>query len=706
MQREMVRSIGIALGTAALSLALSSPVVAQTPPPSSTPGTLLPTYAQREGAETFSRPAFMAKAANQRLLRERFAQEAELEKIAIIDRSVMIPMRDGKKMLADIYIPKTAARKPVPVILSRTPYNFNYWDVKLGAPASMATEIEAIRHGYAYAVVQERGHTFSGGEYEILGTPTTDGYDEIKWLTSQPWSNGKLAPTGCSSTAEWQSAVVAMNPPGLATFNPQGFGAGVGRVGPFYEQGNWFQGGAMRMLFIDWIYAQQNTVRPMFPPGTTQAQLTAARKLFDLEPDMPPINWQKAFWHLPVAGMIRSVGGPPGIFATAEPGTPTGGDMIARVPNSPAWYKGGLWNDSEPISVPGLWFMSWFDVSVSPNLAEYNYVRQHAPAKIADEQYLVIAPGLHCQYIPSSSSATDYKVGELDEGDTRYPYAQYMYAWFDHFLKGEHNGVLKDHPKVMYYLLGKNEWKDSPTWPPPGAQPETFYLDSAGKANTLYGDGTLATAPPAADDPDRYTYDPANPVPTVGEGGCCLSGVELGSFDQRKVETRNDVLVYTTPPFKQGMEVSGPITVTLYVSSDRKDTDFTFKVMDVQPDGTALNITENIQRARWRDGYNHAPVWMQAGKVYKVTFQPVDISNYFLPGHRLRVSVSSSDFPYFDRNLNTGLNNQTTSKMLIAHNAIHHSKAYPSAITLTVLPASKERPTDAYHAAAAKRAGR
>jgi predicted acyl esterase len=558
----------------------------------------------------------------------------------------------------------------------------------------MSRQLEAVKRGYAYVEIQERGHYFSQGNYEILGAPRTDGYDEIKWLTSKPWSNGKLAPIGCSSTAEWQLGVVAENNPGLATFNVQGFGAGVGRVGPYYEQGNWFRGGAMQMLFIDWIYGEQNQVRPMLSPNATQQQRIEASKMFDLVPRMPPIDWAKALKHLPISDIIKAVGGPPGIFATHEP-VPTGGDMIDRLPNSPAWYKGGLWNDSEPVKKPGLWFMSWYDVSVSPNLAAYHFVRQHALPKIANEQYAVIAPVLHCAY---TRATKDTKIGDLDVGDARYNYKKYIDDWFDHFLKGKKNGVLKKHPKVMYYLMGKNQWKDSPSWPPPGAKPETFYLTSGGHANTLYGDGSLSTQPPAADHPDRFVYDPANPVPTVGAGGCCeANAVTFGSFDQRQVEARNDVLVYTTPAFKQGTEVSGPITVTLYVSSDAKDTDFTFKVMDVYPDGKALNLVSNIQRMRWRDGYRHKPVWMHKGKVYKVTFQPIDTSNYFKAGHKLRIAISSSNFPRFDRNLNTGANNQTTSKMVIAHNTVHHDSRYPSRITFTVVPASKERPTDPYH---------
>ncbi len=684
----------VALSPVSSSAALVPPGAVRSSPADTS---LHPTYAQR-GTPRPTRAQYEAARQQQAMVAHRFALERELEKIAVVDRSVMIPMRDGKKMMADIYRPKGMAK--VPTILVRTPYNFNYWDVNLGAPADMSREIDAVKHGYAYAWVQERGHYYSQGNYDILGTPRTDGYDEVKWLTSQPWSNGKLAPMGCSSTAEWQLGVVTEDNPGLATFNDQGFGAGVGRVGPYYEQGNWFRGGAMQMLFIDWIYGEQNQVRPMPPAGATQQQLTEMRKMFDLVPKMPPIDWAKELWHLPVSDQIRAVGGPPGIFGTPMP-VSTGGNMIARYPNDPAWYKGGLWNDSMSIKKPGLWFMSWFDVSVSPNLAAYNYVRRTAPPKIADEQYAVIAPTLHCAY---TRATQDTKIGDLDVGDARYDYAKLEYDWFDHFLKGKDNGVLQKHPKVMYYLMGKNQWKDSPSWPPPGVQPKTYYLSSAGSANTLYGNGALTEAAPHSDRPDRYTYDPANPVPTVGAGGCCeANAVTFGSFDQRKVETRKDVLVYTTPAFKQGMEVSGPITVTLYVSSDAKDTDFTYKINDVFPDGTSYNLMDNAQRMRWRDGYTHAPVWMKRGKVYKVTFQAMDISNYFKAGHRLQVEISSSDFPRYDRNLNTGLNNQTTTKMVIAHNAVHHSRKYPSSITLSVLPASKTRPTDPFHEGASNR---
>ncbi len=610
------------------------------------------------------------------------AIEKELESVAIIDRKVMIPMRDGKRMAADIYRPKDESKK-YGAILVRTPYNFNYWDIALGAPRNMGAELNAVKRGYAYVEINERGQFFSEGNYDILGPPLSDGYDEFSWIAAQPWSNGKVGTIGCSSTAEWQLAVTAMGNPADAAFIPEGFGAGVGRVGPYYEQGNWFRGGAVQMLFIDWLYGVQNQVRPMFPPNTSQAELVRASRAFDLAPHFPSVDWSKALWHLPEMDIIKAVQGPRGIFADPMP-VATGGAMIERAPNDPAWYKGGLWNDSMKINVPGLWFMSWYDVSIGPNLEAYNFVRKTARPEIANEQYAVIAPTGHCGY----TRATEHTVvGERDMGDARLDVDALTYGWFDHFLKGENNHILETMPKVRYYVMGENRWETSSTWPPEGAQPMRFYLSSTDAANSLYGDGSLSVVPPTRDHGDRFTYDPMNPVPSHGGNVCCEgSADEPGAVDQRQMETRRDILVYTSAPFQQGIEISGPIQVTLYVSSDAKDTDFTVKVVDVDPNGPAYNLDENIQRMRYRNGYDKPLAWMEPGKIYKVTFQPMQTSDYIAAGHSLRIEVSSSNFPRFDRNLNTGGNNYDEVKGVVAHNEVHHSTAYPSEITITVVP--------------------
>ena len=612
----------------------------------------------------------------------RWATERALQAAAVIERKVMVPMRDGKRMAADVYHPKDDS-KTYPAIFSRTPYNFNYWDVRNGVPADMTSILDAVKRGYAYVVMNERGHFFSEGNYDILGPPTTDGYDEIQWIASRPWSNGKVGLIGCSSTAEWQMAVAATAPPGLGTIIPQGFGAGVGRVGPYYEMGNWYRGGAVQNLFIDWIYGEQNQVRPMFPANTSQEDLVRASKSFDLAQQLPPVDWNEAFKHLPEVDILKAVDGPHGIFADSMPGIATGGAMIKRTPNDPAWYKGGLWHDDMPINVPGLWFMSWYDVSIGPNLAVYNHVRKTARPDVANQQYAIIAPTLHCGY---KRATDDLVVGERNVGDARYDYDALTYGWFDIFLKGDKSSKLLDTlPKVRYYTMGMNKWQSTDTWPPRGAQSLTYYLSSGGSANTLTGDGVLTTTPPKADKPDHFTYDPLNPVPSTGGNVCCQPGLTGGALDQQKVEQRPDILVYTSDPLKEAMEVSGPMTFNVFVSSDRKDTDITVKVIDVYPDGRAYNLDETIQRLRYRDGYDKPLAWMENGKVYKVALQPMTTSNLFEAGHRIRIEVSSSNFPRFDRNLNTGGRNWDETQPLVAHNSVHHSAQFPSSLTITVV---------------------
>ena len=222
----------------------------------------------------------------------------------------------------------------------------------------------------------------------------------------------------------------------------------------------------------------------------------------------------------------------------------TGGKMIQRAPNDPAWYRGGLYHDDQKLNVPGLWFMSWYDVSVGPNLALYNHVRKTAPPAIADQQWAVIAPVAHCSY---TRATADTVVGERSMGDARLDYNEIVYGFFDRFLKGEKTTRLDSLPKVTYFTMGMNKWQTADTWPPAGAQPMTFFLSSGGKANTLNGDGALAAAAPDADKPDAFTYDPLNPVLSYGGNVCCTgTAVQAGAFDQRRMEARDDILVYTS----------------------------------------------------------------------------------------------------------------------------------------------------------------
>jgi len=603
-----------------------------------------------------------------------FGQDAamiyrKLDSIAVIDQKVMMPMRDGIRLATDIYRPKGEGKYPI--VFSRTPYNFNTWvDGKMGTGPLQAA-YEAVSRGYVYVVQNERGRFFSEGEWDILGTPITDGYDALEWMSKQKWSNGKVGLIGCSSTAEWQMAVASQNHPALAAMVAQGFGAGVGRVGKFMEQGNWYRGGAQQMLFTSWLYGtQHDKMAPILPKGIQQKDLLRIQKFYDMAPEMPKVDWALGLKHLPVQDIIKNAQGADGIYEK----------MIVRKPNDPAWFNGGLYHDNMSLEVPAYWFVSWYDVSSAPNIALFNQVRNTAKSKnIADNQYLVIAPVLHCSFKRATENTI---VGERSVGDARLNYDELTWDWFDMLLKEQQNDFKATQPRVRYYTMGSNKWQQAESFPLPNTEIKDFYLASAGKANTRNGDGTLSLTPPSKDTPDAFTYDPMNPVGSYGGNVCCIgNAVQGGSFDQSQMELRNDILVYTSEQLVEGVEITGFIESTLFVSSTGLDTDVTIKLIDVYPDGKAYNLDETIQRLRYRDGYDKE-VFMEKNKVYKVDLTPMVTSNYFPAGHKIRIEVSSSNFPRFDRNLNTGGNNYDESKGIVVENKIHHSKQYPSVIKL------------------------
>ena len=596
----------------------------------------------------------------------------QLEEIAIIDQKVMMPTRDGVKLATDIFRPETD--QPVPVIFVRTPYNFNSWrDGKMNT-RTYQSALDAVKRGYAYVIQNERGRYFSQGHWDILGVPLTDGYDAFSWIEDQPWCNGKIVTTGCSSTAEWQLAAASLDHPAHAAMIPAGYGCGIGRVGRFYEQGNWYRGGAFQMFYASWLYGVQNDrIRPTFPDDATQEELIRVSRSFDLAPERPEVDWKEAYWYLPVQDMIRNLDGPVGVYER----------LITRPPDDAEWYEGGLYHDDMDFGVPSLWICSWYDVSISPNLELFNHVRKNASdPEVREHQYLIISPSTHCGFNRVSEHTV---IGEREMGDARLNFDSITNGWMDYWLKDEENSFLDGLPRVQYYTMGLNQWQTTENWPPEGMEMKTLFLSSAGQANTLHGDGVLAGKPAKKDAPDLFGYDPSDPVPSLGGNICCMGGaIQGGSFDQRKTEEREDVLVYTSEPLEEGIEVSGFIEATLYVSSDAKDTDFTIKLIDVYPDGRAFNLDETIFRTRYREGFDKQ-VFMEQDEVYRIEMSPMSTSNYFDKGHSIRIEVSSSNFPRFDRNLNTGGRNYDENKGVVATNRIHHFTGYPSQIRLPVI---------------------
>jgi putative CocE/NonD family hydrolase len=597
------------------------------------------------------------------------ALEAELRKRATIERKVLMPMRDGVHLSTDIYRPKNATGK-VPIIFVRTPYNMNTLQ-----GGTLRQVVEAMDRGYAYVMQNERGRYFSEGKFEILGYPRTDGYDALTWLSKQPWSNGKVGTLGCSSTAEWQLQLAATNHPAHAAMVPMASGAGIGRVGEFHEQGNWYRGGVPRVLFSIWLYGVDNPLRAEIPKGLDPETRQYLSRYSDLNPAKPAVTWSKQVWHLPFAEMLTDLGEPRG----------TNEELIARtLPDDPAWYKGGLYHDNESWGVPALWYNSWYDVSIGPNMALYNHAtKKGADAEARDNQYAIVGPSNHCAF---AALGPNFKSGDRALGDASMDVNGEVWKFFDRFLKGETERFPSTTPKIRYFTMGENKWKTADRWPPKQAQETRLYLHSNGRANSMYGDGKLSfTAPGDSEPADSFVYDPKNPVQTIGGGDCCNGGVVVpGAYDQRPVEVRHDVLVYTSEPLKEKISVAGFVDAILHVSSDAKDTDFAVKLVDVAPDGTAIIIDDTILRARFREGYDRQ-VFMEKGKTYKLDFTPMTTANDFLPGHRIRVEITSSNFPKFVRNLNTGGRNEFEKDGLIATNQVKHTRAEPSYIVLPVI---------------------
>jgi putative CocE/NonD family hydrolase len=594
---------------------------------------------------------------------------------------VMVPMRDGVRLYHLLLFPKGQPRQNMPTVLIRIPY----WIDAHHLVFSQFVQ-SFLQHGYAVVWEYERGRFFSEGTYTFLVRTAEDGFDTIKWITSQPWSNGKVGAIGCSSSAEEQHRLNAANIPGLAAVVPMGSGAGIGHVGPYNEMGNFYRGGAVHLAgWVGWYdnIASGNPARPIFPASYSRSDMIRIHQQWDLLPELKvnPLKVDSAMSTLPINQIMNVLGEPPSDFD----------NYVNRLPNDPRWKDTEFGSDADHNSAPALYINSWYDISIGPNVAMFEHqVKDGATESARNDSRMIVAPTLHC----SQMGATEHTVvGQRDLGDGRYDYVSLVQNWFDHFVKGVPNDVLSQ-PRVRAYMMGANEWRSYDSWPPKEARSVTYYLDSDGGANTRLGDGRLTTTKPEKHSADHFTYDPMTPVPTTGGGTwCCYSHAELtageaaGAYDQSGVEMRGDVLVYTTPPLTHAVEIMGPVTGTMYLSSDRKDTDLTFKLLDVDPSGKAYNLDETIQRVRWREGWDH-PVFMQPGQVVKVEFSPLTTGNTFAAGHRIRIEISSSNFPHFERNLNTGGNNYDEKDPLVAHNIIHHGPQYPSAIVLPVVSAA------------------
>lgn len=563
----------------------------------------------------------------------------------VVEKDIMVTMRDGAQMATDIYRPE-GAQSPLPVILIRLPYNKDQYGGATRPARFFAS------YGYIVVVQDTRGKFKSEGEYRIYNGDVDDWWDAIDWVSNQPWSTGRVGSYGCSYLGEGQIIAAAGRHPAHLAAIPQAAGGIVGTAGGRHTYFGFFEGGAIALSAgYGWL-----------PIVAGPSRGFGAR---------PEVDIATHLRTLPTRDMLERVGLPSRDW-----------DQFFTLPlDDPNWSEIGYTTDEDRFDIPALHVNSWYDLGVGETMLLVELMSRNSESERGRTgQYAIISPTSHCL----SERATEHTiVGARDYGDARLDYFRIYLDWFDFWLKDIENDVL-EMPRVQAYVMGRNEWEGFQQWPPAGTSFERLYLHSGGRANQPDGDGLLLWEPPAGQQPeDRYSYDPDDPVPSRGGSVCCTGNPndQPGSFDQSDLGDREDVLVYTSAELTEPLLVAGPIEAVLQVSSSALDTDFTIKLLDVGPDGRSWNIQEAILRARYRDGFEQ-PVFMDQDTVYEIRIDLHATAYEFQPGHRIQIHVSSSNFPRFDRNLNTGGNNYDETEWEVANNALHHSAQRQSFVLL------------------------
>ena len=562
----------------------------------------------------------------------------------LVEHSVAMKTRDGVTLRADIYRP--SGDGAYPVLLTRTPYNKDN-------VASFGQK-GALR-GFIVVVQDVRGRYASEGEWYPFKHEVEDGYDTVEWAAALPHANGKVGMFSGSYVGATQMLAAIGHPPHLAGICP------VVTASNYHE--NWtYQGGAFEQWFNEsWTSSLAQDTLSRAIRRETNALVGSA---------VLPLN------QYPVFNIKEARDGAALTAALA----PYFLDWVNHPLYDDYWKKWSIEEQYASIQVPSLTITAWYDIFQGGSIRNYMGLKAQAGNESARKgQRLFVTIGGH--------SGNGRKIGAVDFGPAAAEYDENAITldWYDYLFLGKQNQFASDKP-VRIFVMGENKWRDESEWPLARAKSTNYYLHSAGKANTADGDGSISTAPAHAEAADSLVYDPANPVPTVGGPLCCDPGhLPSGPRDQRDVETRQDVLVYSTPALERDVEVTGPVTLDLFASSSAVDTDFTAKLVDVGPDGFAQNLTEGILRARFRETTSAATL-LVPGKIYEYKIDLWSTSNVFLKGHKIRLEVSSSNFPRFDRNLNTGKSAGTDAEFVKAANTIYHDTEHPSALVLPVVP--------------------
>ena len=548
--------------------------------------------------------------------------------------NVKVPMRDGVRLSADIYFP-TGLSGPFPVILGRTPYN-NMTE------ESLESAVFYPQHGYVFVAQDVRGKNDSDGEFYPFANEFDDGHDTIEWIGAQPWCDGNVGMVGASyvGNVQWQAA--AMGSRYLKAIVPRVMGHNL-------HEANRYVGGAFQLaLACMWAFRHDGRTRQ----------------------DIFVYNWDQLLLSLPLKSIDDAAGKDVQFLR----------DMIDHPDYDDYWKALAIEERYQEIKIPVLQIGGWYDICTAGTFKNFLGMRERGGSELAKgNQRAIVGPWIHMASALTHAGEVDFgKASVLDLHEIEL-------QWFDRWLKGISNSADQEAP-LRIFVMGTKQWRDEHEWPLARTRFTPFYFHSAGEANSLLGDGGLSTSPPEEEQPDRYLYNPAFPTPTRGGNTCCNPEiVPWGAYDQRPVEYRNDVLVYTSDPMEEDMEATGPVIVKLFASTDARDTDFTAKLVDVDPDGYAVNLCDGIIRGRYRESTSHQRL-LEPGTIYEFTIDLWPTSNVFLKGHRVRVDISSSNFPRFDRNPNTGNKFGQDAEMKVAHQQVFHDREHPSHIILPLIP--------------------
>jgi putative CocE/NonD family hydrolase len=533
------------------------------------------------------------------------------------------------------------------VLLQRTPYN------KMGGSVDFA--YKAAAHGYVVVIQDVRGRYTSEGDWYTFVHEAEDGYDTVEWAAALPHSDGRVGMFGGSYVGATQMLAATAHPPHLAGICPVVTASN-------YHDGWTYQGGAFEQWFDE-----------SWTSGLAQDTLNRAVQNAS--------NARRGENVLPLADYPLFNFATPGSVSTATATlAPYFLDWLAH-PNYDEYWKQLTLEDRYPdIRVPALHIAAWYDIFLGGSLRNYAGLKARAGTEEARKgQQLLVTIGGH--------AGSGRKIGEVDFGPEaeKFDEGDITLRWYDFIFRGVKNDF-GNGKRVKLFVMGLNQWRDEDDWPLARAKSTKYFLHSRGAANSSKGDGTLSIAAPTDEPADKFAYDPGKPVPTIG-GPLCCDGAHLapGPREQRTLEERDDVLVYSSAGLEHDLEVTGPVRLEFFASSLAVDTDFTAKLVDVAPDGSAINLTEGILRAKYRET-QESPTPLVPGKIYPLTIDLWATSNVFRAGHRLRLEISSSNFPRFDRNLNTGESAASSAKYVSATNTIAHDAAHPSALVLPIIP--------------------